>query len=77
VDEGELKKTLENSLCFGLYVLPESSSAIAGASWLPGPRSWSGVEKILMVKVDNRQKQSKADWTGKVDYGLCYCCVYD
>jgi hypothetical protein len=31
MDEGELKKVLENSLCFGLYVLPESSSAIAGA----------------------------------------------
>ncbi|PMD35618.1 acetyltransferase [Hyaloscypha variabilis F] len=32
MDEGELKRMLDNSLCFGVYELPESSSAIAGKS---------------------------------------------
>ena len=35
MDEGELKRMLDNSLCFGVYILPESSSAIAGAFPLP------------------------------------------
>jgi hypothetical protein len=33
VDEGELKRMLEGSLCFGLYALPGSSAEIAGVSF--------------------------------------------
>ncbi|KAE9380618.1 hypothetical protein N431DRAFT_432901 [Stipitochalara longipes BDJ] len=32
MDDGELKKMLQNSLCFGVYMLPESSLEIAGKS---------------------------------------------
>ena len=35
MDEGELKKMLANSLCFGVYILPASSSDIAGPSSFP------------------------------------------
>jgi len=30
IDEALLKKALDNSLCFGVYVLPSSSADIAG-----------------------------------------------
>jgi hypothetical protein len=35
MDEDELKKMLANSLCFGVYILPASSSDIAGTFTFP------------------------------------------
>jgi GNAT superfamily N-acetyltransferase len=35
MEEGRLMKMLERSLCFGVYELPESTSAIAGITYYP------------------------------------------
>jgi len=43
MDEGELKTMLDNSLCFGVYLLPESSAAIAGLFPASPPIFNSGV----------------------------------
>jgi GNAT superfamily N-acetyltransferase len=55
MDEGELKKTLQNSLCFGVYILPESSSDIAGTFVT---LSISSQSLLLLIKIEISGKGS-------------------
>jgi hypothetical protein len=72
MDEGELKRMLDNSLCFGVYELPESSSAIAGAfSVIPHFPFNSPINDT------HRQKQSQTNRTGSPNYRSRYRGVYN
>jgi hypothetical protein len=54
MSEDSLKRILSNSLCFGVYALPESSSEIAGQSLSP----LSSIPKINTIQVVHRRLKS-------------------
>lgn len=59
MDEGELRKMLERSLCFGVYVLPESSSDIAGQFLVSGEG-----RMVMLTAVQGELILSRLVWRG-------------
>ena len=62
MDETLLKKMLDNSLCFGVYELPTSSSEIAG---LNDQQPSTG---ITMLNCPYRPQQPSTDWPRSSHY---------
>lgn len=60
MSEDELKKVLSNSLCFGVYALPKTSSELAGKVY---PTHLISTENLRLTE-NGRSKKYCADWVG-------------